>query len=193
MDLESVPVDSLRPHPRNPRRGNVALLESSLSRFGQTKPIVVAADGTILAGTHTWLAAKNLGLTSVAVVRRPLDPGSDEALAIVRDDNETSDAAGYDERFLFETLAGLDTVAGTGYGDDDLGDLSILYGDEPPDLLPLDPDDAARRVMILHVPVPLFLWLTERLDALMARWSLDSYTAAVLRAVAEQHDEAVPA
>jgi hypothetical protein len=193
MELEAVPLASLHPHPRNPRRGNVAVIAASLRRFGQTKPIVVATDGTILAGTHTWLAAADVGLAEVTVVRLPLDPGSDAALAVVRDDNETADAAGYDERYLFETLAGLTDLGGTGFALDDVDDLRILYG-EPDDDLPADPSpDDARRVMILQLPVPVFLWMQEALARLAVRYGVDSNTAAILHAVAARSGEPLPA
>jgi len=193
MELEAVAPMELRAHPRNPRRGDVAVITESLRRFGQTKPIVVAADGTILAGTHTWRAAAALGFLTVNVVRLPIAADSDEALAVMRDDNETSDAAGYDERFLFETLSGLDDLSATGFGLDDVDDLRILYGNEPPDL-PIEPvADDARRVMILQLPVPVFLWLTDRLAHLAEQYGVQSNTAAILHAVAARVDEPVPA
>ena len=44
---------------------------------------MVAEDGTILAGNHTYKAAKALGWDSLSVVRLPIESDSDEAVRIV--------------------------------------------------------------------------------------------------------------
>ncbi len=41
LTTEYVPTDRLRPHPDNPRRGDVAAIKQSLEVNGQYRPIVV--------------------------------------------------------------------------------------------------------------------------------------------------------
>ena len=68
----AVPIDSLRPDKNNANdhpAENLASIKGSLQRFGQLKAIVVSADGIIRAGTGTWLAAKELGATEIALSR----------------------------------------------------------------------------------------------------------------------------
>lgn len=91
-----VPIESVSRHARNPRRGDVALIAEMLNRFGQLKPIVVDADGTVLAGNHVHLAAQErLGWTHVAVVKADHLDGA-EALKYLVADNRATDAATYD-------------------------------------------------------------------------------------------------
>jgi len=75
-----VPAGDLRPHPRNPRRGNVDAVAGSLERFGQQRPILALPDGTIVAGHHVVQAAAALGWTHVAVVRSDLTDAEVDAL-----------------------------------------------------------------------------------------------------------------
>ena len=59
MEIEDVPVDSLHNDPANVRKHgeqNLAAIKASLARFGQQKPIVVNADGGVIAGNGTLMA-----------------------------------------------------------------------------------------------------------------------------------------
>jgi len=121
-----VPVDSIQGHPRNPRKGNLAVIARSLADFGQTKAIVVQeSSGWIVAGNHTLRAAReNLQWTHIAAVRADLS--DEDALAYLLADNRSSDLGTYDEEGLVGILEEL-TEAGrggsTGYTADDLDDL----------------------------------------------------------------------
>jgi hypothetical protein len=132
-DLEALLVDAmeLRPHPENPRRGDVQGIASSLRRFGQVRPIVVqASSGFIVAGNHTYRAAtEELGWSKVAAVR--VDLSDDEARAYLIADNRWSDAATNDDAALvavLERLADDGRLDGTGYSADDVDDLRALIG-----------------------------------------------------------------
>lgn len=93
------PINDMRPHPRNPRKGDVAAIAESLQRFGQYKTITVQqSTRQILAGNHTWKAAKQLGWAEIAVTLVEVD--DDEAVALVLADNGTSDLAVYDDAAL---------------------------------------------------------------------------------------------
>lgn len=128
MNGEVVVIDSLTPHPGNPRRGDVEAIKDSLQRNGQYQPIVVDAGNVILAGNHTWLAAQELGWTEITVVR--LDVDQDTAARIVLTDNRTSDLAAYDDGALLELLSGLGDLGGTGWEDEDLNDLRFMLEEE---------------------------------------------------------------
>ena len=75
MQAELVDISTLTADPANARRHNarnLAAIESSLTRFGQQKPVVVNAKGQIVAGHGMVEAAKALGWKQVAVVRTKL-------------------------------------------------------------------------------------------------------------------------
>lgn len=113
-DTRSVPVGSLKPYDKNPRKGNIKAIADSLEINKQYRPIVVQKSTMkILAGNHTWLAAKKLGWKEISVVFVDVDDKA--AKRIVLADNKTSDLAEYDEQILAEILRDLATSEGTGY------------------------------------------------------------------------------
>ena len=89
-DLEPLarPVADLRLLVGNPRVGDVHAVSKSLKRFGQRKPIVVDADGVVIAGNHTLQAAQRLGWTHVAAVTVSDDATTAKAYALA--DNRTA-------------------------------------------------------------------------------------------------------
>ena len=122
MQIETVPLDELHTYPHNPRRGDVNLIAESLQVSGQYKPIVVQkSTDFILAGNHTFLAAKQLGWSVIDIVR--LDVSDAAARTIVLTDNRTSDIATYDDAALLELLGDMDDLSGTGYSQADLDEL----------------------------------------------------------------------
>jgi ParB-like chromosome segregation protein Spo0J len=67
--MQTVPLSAIKPHPENPRRGNVAAIAASLDLNKQYRPLVVQrSTGFILAGNHTWRGAESLGWPTVEVV-----------------------------------------------------------------------------------------------------------------------------
>lgn len=129
-DLEPllVPIAELAPHPRNPRRGNVDQIKRSLTRFGQVRAILARPDGTIIAGNHTWQAARELGWTHIAAVRQ--DMSEEEARAYLLADNRLSDLGTYDDDQLAELLREVqaDPIGFEGTGWDD-GSLEALLAE----------------------------------------------------------------
>ena len=123
VSAEKVAIDSIKPHPKNPRLGDIALIAESLSKNGQYSPIVVWND-TIIAGTHTWKAAKSLGWKEVAITR--YEGSENDALRVLLTDNRTSDIATYDNAYLLELLKSLPDLDGTGYDLQDIDDLDGL-------------------------------------------------------------------
>jgi len=121
----SVDIDSLKPHPENPRRGKVAEIEESIQKNGLYRAVVVQESTQfILAGNHTWQAAKNLGQKRIPVGVVDVDDAT--AKRIMLADNRTSDLATMDDTALLSLLQELnagDGIEGTGYDDDFLADL----------------------------------------------------------------------
>lgn len=126
----TVPVDTLRPYGRNPRRGNLEAIKESLEHHGQYRPLVVnRRSGEVLAGNHTLAAARQLGWTEMAVTY--VDVDEEQAARIVLVDNRTNDLAGYDDSELAGLLEGLPTLDGTAWGDDDLERLLAKLNGTP--------------------------------------------------------------
>jgi ParB-like chromosome segregation protein Spo0J len=124
---ELVAIDSIEAHPSNPRLGDVAAIAESLEINGQYSPVVVWGK-TIIAGTHTWKAAKSLGWKEIAVTH--FEGTEDDALRVLITDNRTSDIATYSNELLLDLLRGLPTLEGTGYDTEFLDELDGLYKDD---------------------------------------------------------------
>lgn len=118
-ETKMVPVESLKEHPQNPRKGNIDKIKVSLEENGQFKPIVVQQSTSfILAGNHTFLAAKDLGWTEILAT--VIDVDDKQATKIMLADNRTADGSEYDSALLIDVLKDLDDLVGTGYSDVDL-------------------------------------------------------------------------
>jgi hypothetical protein len=122
----ATPVERLELLPGNPRRGDVGALALSLQTFGQMKPIVANADGTVIAGNHTLEAARQLGWEELAVVWVDLDPTTAHAYALA--DNRTAELGGYDDQALAALIAEVreadeELLNATGWRDEDLQKL----------------------------------------------------------------------
>jgi ParB-like chromosome segregation protein Spo0J len=128
VKTETVEIDSVKQLPNNPRRGNVPKIAESLGLLGQYRPIVVRReDNTILAGNHTWLAAKALKRKKIAVTWISCD--DETARKIILADNRTSDLASYDNEALRDELRSLPDLEGTGYTQLDIDRLDGLFTD----------------------------------------------------------------
>lgn len=127
--IEKWPLERLKPYARNSRTHSdeqIAKVAASIERFGFTNPILVAEDGTIIAGHGRALAAKSIGLSEVPVI---VAGGWTDAerRAYVIADNQLALEAGWDEEVLRLELSelrdeGFD-LSLTGFGADDLAGL----------------------------------------------------------------------
>lgn len=105
----TVPIDDLKPHPKNVRQGDIGAISESLKSHGQYRAIVAQRNTQhILAGNHTWKAAKALGWKEIAV--HYLDCDDDTALRILVADNRANDLATYDDTALAELLKEIDAT-----------------------------------------------------------------------------------
>lgn len=122
----AIDIDTVQPHPRNVRQGDVGAISESLQRNGQYRPIVVqTSTNYILAGNHTWRAAKMLGWETIAATF--VDVNDEHGLRILLVDNRTNDIATYDNNALAELLRELaetdEQLLGTAFDGDYLDDL----------------------------------------------------------------------
>lgn len=130
----AVPIDSLKPHPNNPREGDIGAISQSLKANGQYRPIVVSKKTSrILAGNHTWKAAQALGWTEIAATFVNVTPEQETRIMLA--DNRYAELATYADDSLAELLVELagteQGLLGSGWDGDDLDQLMAdLTGSE---------------------------------------------------------------
>ena len=124
------PIDRLHLLPGNPRRGEVQAVKRSYDQFGQRKPIVALRDGTVIAGNHQLLAARELGWSEIAVVWVDDDELTAKAFALA--DNRVADLGTYDQvdlaKLLQEVAVEPALFEATGYMQHDIADLLNSVG-----------------------------------------------------------------
>src|ERR1019366_2027514 len=70
--VEYWPIARLLPYIRNARTHSpeqIAQVAASIRQFGWTNPILVGADGVVIAGHARLMAARQLGMTEVPVIQ----------------------------------------------------------------------------------------------------------------------------
>ncbi|MGA9625851.1 MAG: site-specific DNA-methyltransferase [Bryobacteraceae bacterium] len=166
--VERRQIDRLIPYIRNARthtEEQIAQVAASIVEFGWTNPILVGADGVIIAGHARLLAARKLGMTEVPVI--VLDHLTEtQRRALVLADNRLALNAGWDEEML---RVELDSLHEDGF------DLDIVgFSDEEIEDLLRDPEhvaegstdeDAVPEITETAVTVPGDVWVlgTHRL------------------------------
>lgn len=156
----AVDIDSLVLLPGNPRKGDVEAVGASLSRFGQRKPIVVrASDRVVIAGNHTWQAAKSLGWDQIAAVLVDDDTATSEAFALA--DNRTAELGGYDEAALLELIRSVGEVDASLLLDTGWDEASVqaLVDKVDPGLPDLPPSDDAPELPVEPFTKPGDVWV----------------------------------
>jgi len=111
-NLEHLPIDGLIPYARNSRTHSpeqVAQIAASIREFGFTNPILIDADGGIIAGHGRVLAARQLGLATVPCLRLGhLNEAQKRAYIIA--DNKLALNAGWDEDLLAQEIKDLQAM-----------------------------------------------------------------------------------
>lgn len=128
-------VDELALYHRNPRRGNLAVIEESLLSNSQYKPLTInvgthtGRPNEVLAGNHTLIAMRALRERHPdderwrRVLVHYIDVDDDAVRRIVLVDNRAGQLGGFDEELLASLVAessSVDDLLGTGYDEDDL-------------------------------------------------------------------------
>jgi DNA modification methylase len=109
MAIEPVPVASLRPYRGNARthsKKQIRQIADSIREFGFNNPVLIGADGEIIAGHGRVEAAKLLGLDCVPTVRLA-HLNAAQRRAYVLADNKLALNAGWDRELLAIELQGL--------------------------------------------------------------------------------------
>jgi DNA modification methylase len=149
LQVVFAPIVSIKPNPRNARthsKKQVGQLASSILAFRYLSPVVVDEDNVIINGHGRYLAAQQLGLAEVPVIKLT-GLSQTQKLALALADNKIAANAGWDREQLAKTLAelgaplediGLD-IEITGFS---TAEADILLGDlvdpehEPADDIP---------------------------------------------------------
>jgi len=104
--IEHWPLARLKPYARNAKTHDadqVAKIAASMAEFGSTVPVLVAADGELIAGHGRILAAAHLGLTKAPViVLGHLTEAQRRAYRIA--DNTLTELGGWDNAMLLQEL-----------------------------------------------------------------------------------------
>lgn len=119
----AVPIDDLHIDPANARTAHALdRIASSLKAYKQRKPIIAnrAQGGKIEAGNGTWLAAKKLGWSHIAVLFVDDDPATATAYGIA--DNRLSELSEWDLDALSALIPTVDELF-TGFTDAEARDL----------------------------------------------------------------------
>ena len=122
--FETVEIESLQPHPDNPRFGDVAAIVQSIRANGFYGSVIAQkSTHLILVGNHRWLAAKELGMTEIPVSF--VDVDDERARIIMLADNRSSDLAKYDDEALVNLLneISIENLGDALFSEDDLQSL----------------------------------------------------------------------
>lgn len=200
--MMTVEVERLKPHPNNPRRGDINAIAASLERFGQVKPLIVQrSTGYIVAGNHTFQAAKKLGWKTVQILVKDMD--DDEAKGYLVADNRTSDKGTYDQKELHKALVELDPTMREvlGIDMDEMDDVAhaagqgIVAGDtgealrEKPDFATVSAEEKPARTeplrdIVLLMPLEAAREFGAHITTLQKAWGTTTVVDTVRRAVA---------
>lgn len=162
LEIAWKPIGEIHPYEKNPRFNDEAVekVANSIKRFGWKVPLVVSADGEIIAGHTRYKAAVIMGMESVpCVVASDLSEAKAKAFRLA--DNKTGEIASWDWELLDAELAelkdmqldfdmgdfGFDGLAFGGLTDGTAQDVSIepvegeddvplMDESEPPDSIP---------------------------------------------------------
>lgn len=107
-----LPVSSLAPRPRNPRthsKNQIRQIAASIEEFGFTNPILIDANGSVVAGHGRLQAAMLLGMSAVPTIR--LDQMTKAQIrAYVIADNRLAEKAGWSTELLTLEFQELETL-----------------------------------------------------------------------------------
>ena len=106
LQIEYLSIDKITPYGKNPRINDDAVqyVAESIKEFGFINPILLDANGVIIAGHTRLKAAKKLGIKEVPVVYVD-DLNEEQAKAFRLADNKTGEFAEWDTALLEQELA----------------------------------------------------------------------------------------
>ncbi len=106
LEVVNRPVAALRPDSKNPRRHDrrqVQQIARSIAAFGFNVPVLIDAEGNVIAGHGRVLAACELGFKEVPTIRLDhLSAAQNRAFMIA--DNRLTEISAWDDQLLAEQL-----------------------------------------------------------------------------------------
>jgi DNA modification methylase len=160
IQIERWPLERLVPFARNPRthtEEQVAQIAASIVEFGWTNPILVGADGVVIAGHARLQAARKLGLSEVPVIVLDHLTEAQRRALVIADNQLALAGTGWDEELLRGLLVDLRqdefNLDVLGFSDEELN----AWLTQEPDLQEALTDEGA-------VPEPLEEPVTRRGD-----------------------------
>lgn len=127
--VEEVDINLLRPHPKNPNRGDVVALRESIEVGGWWGYIIAQrSTGYILAGEHRWLAMRASGARTIPVAWVEVDDQHAERILLA--DNQIARRGQYDDKALLDLLESVASLEGTGFIEDDFLALQSQFGSD---------------------------------------------------------------
>lgn len=152
--IETIKLEELIPYANNSRTHSdeqVAQIAASIREFGWTNPVLIDANGTIVAGHGRVMAARKLNMDSVPCLRLG-HLSQAQVRAYVIADNKLALNAGWDEKMLaaeLEILKEEDFNIGlTGFTDEELTALletEVIEGNTDPNEVPEPPVEPITR------------------------------------------------
>jgi ParB-like chromosome segregation protein Spo0J len=133
MEVTRRLIADLTLDPRNARthsQKNLDAIATSLTKFGQRKPIVVTGDGVVLAGNGTLEAARSLGWKEITIARVPEDWSQEQVVAYALADNRSAELAEWDTQVLADQLLDISMLFDT--QDFGFNPLSDEFKDDTP-------------------------------------------------------------
>lgn len=153
MQIEMVPIESVREYERNPRAISdeaVAAVAASIAQFGFKVPLIIDGANVIIAGHTRHRAARKLGLATVPVIRADdLTPQQVQAFRLA--DNQVATLSKWDYELLpleiSELMAAGFDLSLLAFDADELAQLidaanGVKAGLTDPDDIPAPPDKA---------------------------------------------------
>jgi DNA modification methylase len=147
--IEHLALDALVPYARNSRTHSpeqVAQIAGSIREFGFTNPVLIDADGGIIAGHGRVMAARKLGLDEVPCIRLTHLTETQKRAYVIAD-NKLALNAGWDEEMLRLELGELREadvdLSLVGFTEEEIGVLLAekTEGETDPDEVPEPPVD----------------------------------------------------
>lgn len=112
LEVETVPVSTLKPYARNPRthtKKQVRQIARSIERFGWTNPILVDTEGGVIAGHGRIEAARLLGIERVPTICLA-EMSEAQIRAYIIADNRLAELACWDDTLLATELQALTAI-----------------------------------------------------------------------------------
>ena len=110
--IQTIPLTSIRPYWRNPRKADQAAVEAvaeSILKYGFNQPLVVDSENVIIVGHTRYRALMLLGVKEVPCIVKDLTPEQAKEYRIV--DNKTNEGSSWDWGKLVPELRTMDMDA----------------------------------------------------------------------------------